>query len=128
VLKLWLRAKLNGKGGNYIMTNLNNEVAQGWGQVGVEDNNGGSTPEQKLDFLKIPFGDTKVRVLDVAPFMYKEWWSTRGNGGKGCSIGYFGSNDLLDAENRAFMAGIFKQADAQGLKDKARKDFLRVTS
>lgn len=111
------------------MTNINNEVAMGWGQVGAEENNGGQqTPENKLDFIKLPFGDTKLRILDVAPFVYKEWWSTRGNGGQGqgCSILYFaGGKDLLEAENKSFMSKVFKQADDQGLKDKARKDFLR---
>lgn len=115
---------------NLFMTNVNNEALAGWGQVGEEENTGGSTPEQKLDFLKIPFGDTKVRILDVAPYIYKEWWSTKGNGaingnGNGCSIAYFGANDLLEAENKAFMSKVFKEADAKNLKDKARKDFLR---
>ncbi|PEZ47016.1 hypothetical protein CN367_11640 [Priestia megaterium] len=111
------------------MTNVNNEVAMGWGNVGVEDNNGGGqTPENKLDFLKLPFGDTKVRILDASPVIYKDWWSTRGNGGQGngCSVLYFpNGKDLLEAENKAFMSKIFKEADAKGLKDKARKEFLR---
>jgi hypothetical protein len=110
-----------------FMTNVNNEVLAGWGNVGKEEENTGGQPTEKLDFLKIPFGDTKVRILDIAPHTYKEWWSTRGNGGQGngCSIAYFSSGDLLEAENRNFMNNIFKQADSQGLKDKARKDFLR---
>lgn len=111
-----------------FMTNVNNEVLAGWGNVGKEEENGGGqTPENKLDFLKIPFGDTKVRILDIAPHTYKEWWSTRGNGGQGngCSIAYFSSGDLLEAENKAFMSKVFKEADEKQLKDKARKDFLR---
>jgi hypothetical protein len=108
------------------MTNVNNEVLAGWGAVGAEEENNGGTPQNKLDFLKIPFGNTKIRILDVAPLPYKEWWSTRGNDGKGCSIPYFGKGkDLLEAENTAFMSKVFKEADAKGLKDKARKDFLR---
>jgi hypothetical protein len=112
-----------------FMTNVNNEVLAGWGAVGVEeDNNGGQTPENKLDFLDLPFGDTKIRILDVAPVPYKEWWSTRGNGGQGqgCSILYMGKGkDLLEAENQAFMKKVFAKADELNLKDKARKDFLR---
>ncbi|TWJ39636.1 hypothetical protein CHCC5027_3549 [Bacillus paralicheniformis] len=108
------------------MTNINEEVLAGWGAVDQEDNNkGNSKKKNDLDFLKIPYGDTKIRVLDVAPHVYKEWWSTKGNGGQGCSIPFFEEGDLLEAENQAFMSKIFKQADKKNLKDKARKDFLR---
>jgi hypothetical protein len=106
------------------MTNIPNEVAQGWGAVGAEESNQGEQKE-KLEFLKIPFGDTKIRILDVAPLPYKEWWAVKGNEGKGCSIPYFKQGDLLDQANKAFMAKMFKEADNKGLKDKARKDFLR---
>jgi hypothetical protein len=114
------------------MTN-SNEVVNGWGQVGVETTGQGQQEKDKPSFLKIPFGDTKVRILDAFPHVYKEWWAPSGNGANrpdaensnGCSIAYFPSGDLLEAENRAFMKNVFAQADAQGLKDKARKDFLR---
>lgn len=100
------------------------DVMTGWGAVGEEDKGSGSK-KMELDFLKIPFGDTKIRILDAFPVTYKEWWATQGNDGKGCSIPYFGADDLLDAQNKAFMKKIFEEADAKGLQDKARKDFLR---
>jgi hypothetical protein len=104
----------------------NNEILAGWGAVDTEENNGGSRQEEKkLDFLSLPEGDTKIRVLDAVPYAYKEWWAPRGNGGKGTSIPYKGEADLLEAENNAFMKKIFEEADKRGLKDKARKDFLR---
>jgi hypothetical protein len=108
------------------MTNTN-EFAMAWGAVDNEENNNGAgTPKDKLDFLKLDIGDTKVRVLDMIPFSYKEWWAPRGNGGNGCSVGYFpNGEDLLEAKNKAHMNKIFKEADNKGLKDKARKDFLR---
>lgn len=103
------------------MANLN-----GWDSVGVEEtNNGGHTEKEKLDFLATPEGNTKIRVLDAAPYAYQEWWSVQGNGGQGTSIPYKGKDDLLEKENQAFMKVIFAQADEKGLQDKARKDFLR---
>lgn len=108
------------------MTNVN-ELAQGWGAVDNEEKNkgNGSGDFARPDFLKVPLGDTKVRVLDMFPFSYSEYYVPQANGGTGASIGYFGSEDLLEKANKAFMAKIFKEADAKGLKDKARKDFLR---
>jgi hypothetical protein len=108
------------------MTNQNQELLNGWGAIDNEENQGGSNgAPERPDFLKVEIGDTKVRVLDMIPYSYKEWWSTRGNGGDGCSIPYLGADDLLEAQNKAHMSKIFKEADAKGLKDKARKDFLR---
>lgn len=108
------------------MTNVSNEVLAGWGAVDVEENNGGAGQQQERpDFMKISMGDNKVRVLDAFPHVYKERYSKRANGGQGASIGYFGADDLLEKANQAFMAQKFKEADAKGLKDKARKDFLR---
>ncbi|AYP68736.1 hypothetical protein BpsS36_00030 [Bacillus phage vB_BpsS-36] len=105
---------------------MSNEIVNGWGAIGEEEKgNTGGGNERKIDFLKIPFGDTKVRILDAVPFSYKEWWSPKANEGKGSSIPYKGADDLLEAENRDFMKKIFDEADAKGLKDKARKDFLR---
>lgn len=105
---------------------MSNEIMQGWGSIGEEQGSGaGQSQENKLDFLKLPQGDTKIRVLDMVPFSYKEWWSPKGNEGKGCSIPYFGKDDLLEAQNQAFMKKIFDEADANKLKDQARKKFLR---
>lgn len=109
-----------------LMTNENQDYLQAWGNVDKEEsNNGGADKADRPDFLKVEIGSTKIRVLDMVPFNYKEWWSTKGNGGEGCSIPYFDKGDLLEAENQAFMKKIFAEADAKGLKDKARKDFLR---
>jgi hypothetical protein len=107
------------------MTNQN-EFLNAWGAVDNEDtNNGGTTQQERPDFLKVEIGNTKIRVLDMIPYSYKEWWAVKGNGGEGCSIPYLGSGDLLEAQNKAHMNKIFKEADTKGLKDKARKDFLR---
>ncbi|AVO23039.1 hypothetical protein [Bacillus phage Anath] len=110
------------------MTNVNN----GWDSVGVEENKGGGSTERKkreIDFLALPEGDTVIRVLDSAPHKYNEWWAVKGDGGgangKGSRIPYHGENDLLEKANKEFMAKKFKEADSKGLKDKARKDFLR---
>ncbi|PEM30167.1 phosphoesterase [Bacillus wiedmannii] len=100
----------------------------GWDTVGNEtqgNNNGGRSPEDKLDFLAVSVGDTKIRILDEVPYAYQEWWAVKGNGGDGTSIPYKGKEDLLDKANREFMQGIFKKADEKGLKDKARKKFLK---
>ena len=108
------------------MTNVNN----GWDNVGVEENGGnGGGEREKLDFLTLAEGDTVIRVMDDAPHKYNEWWAVKGDGGgangKGCRIPYHGKEDLLEKANNAFMAKKFKEADDKGLKDKARKDFLR---
>lgn len=99
----------------------------GWDTVGNETqgNNGGRSPEDKLDFLATPEGETEIRVLDAAPYYYQEWWAVQGNGGEGTSIPYKGKDDLLEKANREFMQGVFKQADEKGLKDAARKKFLK---
>ncbi|MBL5872343.1 hypothetical protein HV417_02040 [Bacillus sporothermodurans] len=105
----------------------NQEYLNAWGNIDNEEagkGNGGNKPERP-DFLKVDIGSTKVRVLDMVPYSYKEWYSTRANGGEGASIPYMGADDLLEAQNNAHMQKIFKEADAKGLKDKARKDFLR---
>lgn len=104
---------------------MNNEYLNAWGAIDNEEANKGSKTEHP-EFLKLEIGSTKIRVLDMIPYSYKEWWSPRGNGGEGCSIPYFeGGKDLLEAENKAHMAKVFAEADKKGLKDKARKDFLR---
>lgn len=84
----------------------NQEYLNAWGNIDNEDANKGNKPERP-DFLKVDIGSTKIRVLDMVPYSYKEWWSPRGNGGEGCSIPYMGKNDLLEAENNAFMKKIF---------------------
>lgn len=103
----------------------NNELVQGWGAVDNDQQNNGGGQQDRPDFMKISMGDNKVRVLDMFPFSYKEYYVPAANGGTGASIGYFGKDDLLEKANSAFMATKFKEADAKGLKDKARKDFLR---
>lgn len=105
------------------MTN-EKDFTQGWGAVDEEQGNGGGQKERP-DFLKISIGDTKVRILDMIPHNYTEWYIRKANGGTGASIGYFGEADLMEKANKAHMSKIFKEADAKGLKDKARKDFLR---
>lgn len=103
----------------------NQEYLNAWGSIDSEDNNNGGNKQERPDFLKIDIGSTKIRILDMIPYSYKEWWAPRGNGGEGCSIPYLGKDDLLEAENKAFMNKVFAEADKRGLKDKARKDFLR---
>lgn len=92
----------------------------GWNTVGEETqgNNGGGQPqEDKLDFLATPEGDTKIRILDEAPYYYQEWWAVQGNEGNGTSIPYKGKGkDLLEKANFEFMDKVFKEADAKGLK------------
>lgn len=108
------------------MTNAN-----GWDSVvrEEENNGGGFNPENKIDFLTLAEGDTLIRILDAVPHRYNEWWAVKGDGGgkngKGCRIPYHGKEDLLEKANQEFMNKKFKEADAKGLKDKARKDFLR---
>jgi hypothetical protein len=104
----------------------------GWNTVGTEetkkDNNGGQPQEDKLDFLATPEGEIEIRVLDEAPFFYQEWWAVKGNDGKGSSIPYKGKDDLLDKANKEFMAKVFKEADAKGLKNGSpeRKKFIKA--
>lgn len=100
------------------------EYLNAWGAIDNEENNNNGGQERP-EFLKVDVGSTKVRVLDMIPYSYKEWWAPRGNGGQGCSIPYMGVNDLLEAENKAFMKKVFAEADSKGLEGKARKDFLR---
>lgn len=103
----------------------------GWNTVGVEENkgnNGGQPQEDKLDFLATPEGETKVRIMDEAPFFYQEYWSVKGNGGNGSSIPYKGKGkDLLEKANKEFMDKVFKEADSKGLKNGSpeRKKFLK---
>lgn len=97
-----------------------------WGQVNTDDSNSnGGASQDRPDFMKIEMGDNKVRILDMIPHSYKERWCNQANGGEGASIPFFGKEDLMEKENQAFMNKIFKEADSKGLKDKARKDFLR---
>lgn len=108
------------------MTNaMNKEYLQAWGAIDQEEQHNGGSRQERPEFLKLDIGSTKIRVLDMIPYSYKEWWAPRGNGGKGCSIPYFGDKDLLEAENKAYMAKVFAEADKRGLEGKARKDFLR---
>lgn len=102
-----------------------------WGTIGDE---GATTvvetkEKEGLDYLATPEGDTRVRVMDIAPFAYKEWWSVQGNGGEGngTSIPYKGADDLLEKDNKAHMSKVFAEADKRGYAkgSKERKDFLR---
>jgi len=106
---------------------------QGWNTVGTEENKGnnggGQSQEDKLDFLATPEGDTKIRVLDEAPYFYQEFWSVKGNEGKGTSIPYKGKGkDLLEKANFDFMDTVFKEADDKGLKkgSEARKKHTKA--
>jgi hypothetical protein len=111
-----------------FMTNQNfdQEYQNAWGAVDNDQqgNSGGGNPERP-SFLQLDIGDTVVRVLDMIPHSYKEWYIPAANGGQGSSVGYFGEGDLLEKANKAHMSKVFKEADKKGLKDKARKDFLR---
>lgn len=106
----------------------------GWNTVGEETqgNNGGGQPQEdkkKLDFLATPEGDTKIRILDEAPYFYQEYWSVKGNEGKGTSIPYKGKGkDLLEKANFEFMEKVFKEADAKGLAkgSEARKKHTKA--
>ena len=106
---------------------VNNDVVKGWSVVDDEEKetNGNNNKENKLDYLKLKEGDTRIRILDVAPFPFKEWWAPKGNGGKGCSIPYKGEDDLLEKENKEFMKRIYEEADKRGLKGETRKKFVR---
>lgn len=105
---------------------MTNDIANAWGSVNTEDNGGGSSQKkERPEFMKLSLGDNKVRLLDMIPYSYNEWYSPKADGGKGASIPYFGKEDLLEKANQEFMNKIFAEADAKGLKDKDRKDFLR---
>lgn len=109
----------------------------GWNTVGVvetkKENKPAQPQEDKLDFLATPEGDTKVRIMDEAPFFYQGYWSVSGNGakdgnGNGCFVPYKGKGkDLLEKANQEFMTKVFKAADEKGLKNgsKERKKFLK---
>jgi len=102
------------------------EVLQGWSVVDDEESSvKGNSTENKLEYLKLPEGDTRIRILDPAPYAFEEWWAPKGNGGKGCSIPYKGKDDLLEKENREHMQKVFEEADKRGLEGEARKKFIR---
>ncbi|MCU5510278.1 phosphoesterase [Bacillus cereus] len=109
----------------------------GWNTVGTEEevNTGAPTQqEDKLDFVTLAVGETKLRVMDEAPHFYQGFWSTKGNGaangnGNGTFIPYKGKGkDLLEKANYDFMDKVFKEADAKGLKkgSKERTEFTRA--
>lgn len=111
----------------------------GWNTVGSTENTGsnnGGAPreEDKLDFLSTPEGDTKIRIMDEAPYFYQGFWATKGNGaangnGNGTFVPYKGKGiDLLEKANTEFMAKVFKAADEKGLKNGSpeRKKFLKA--
>lgn len=110
----------------------------GWNTVGTTENTGnnGGAPreEDKLDFLSTPEGDTKIRIMDEAPYFYQGFWATKGNGaangnGNGTFVPYKGKGiDLLEKANTEFMAKVFKAADEKGLKNGSpeRKKFLKA--
>ncbi|RAT01395.1 phosphoesterase [Bacillus cereus] len=111
----------------------------GWNTVGTTEstgsNNGGAPREEdKLDFLSTPEGDTKIRIMDEAPYFYQGFWATKGNGaangnGNGTFVPYKGKGiDLLEKANAEFMAKVFKAADEKGLKNGSpeRKKFLKA--
>jgi len=114
------------------MTNQN-ELQNAWGAFVEEPKENVTvveeTEKEGLDYLATPEGDTRVRIMDIAPFVYKEWWSVQGNGGEGngTSIPYKGSEDLLEKDNKAHMSKVFAEADKRGYKkgSKERTDFLR---
>lgn len=106
-------------------------MTNAWGNVNFEEENNGGSRRDIPPFMDIKLGDNKLRILDAAPHTYSEWYAVGGNGGKGCGISAFKEGDLLEQANRDFMAGKFKEADAQGLteangKKKQRSEFLKT--
>lgn len=96
----------------------------GWNTVGTEEEVNTGAPaqqEDKLDFVTLAVGETKLRVMDEAPHFYQGYWATKGNGaasgnGNGTFIPYKGKGkDLLEKANYDFMDKVFKEADAKGL-------------
>lgn len=94
---------------------------QGWNTVGTQEEvNTGAQAQQedKLDFLSTPVGETKIRIMDEAPYFYQGFWAVKGNGGNnnGCFIPYKGKGkDLLEKANYEYMDKVFKAADEKGL-------------
>lgn len=104
---------------------MSTEQFNAWDAVDTEETGGGNAPQDRPDFLKLSIGDNDIRILDMVPHSYKERYCQKANGGQGASLPYFGAEDIMEQENQAFMKKIFAEADKKGLKDKARKDFLR---
>lgn len=111
----------------------------GWDSIGTTEEKKDNKPvgvseEDKLDFLVTPEGDTRIRIMDAAPYFYQGFWATKGNGaasgnGNGCFIPYKGKGkDLLEKANYDFMDKVFKDADEKGLKkgSEARKKHTKA--
>lgn len=97
------------------------KINTGWDLVTDQGSFDGE--KQEVEFLKVPIGDTKVRVLEEAPFAYEEYWSNKGNGGKGTSVPYV-KGCLLEKENKEYLDR--ELAKARKIKDpKKRKDAMR---
>lgn len=91
----------------------------GWDIVSDDNNSGDFDERKKVDYLPVPHGDTKIRILDETPFAYEEYWSKKGNGGKGTSIPYIGKDCLLDKENQEYLDRELPKAKA--IKDQEKK-------
>lgn len=91
----------------------------------VKDNGSKSSGDKKeVNYLQVPIGKTKFRVLDAAPYAYEEYWSSKGNGGKGTSIPYKGKDCLLEKENKEYLDRELPKA--KQIKDeKKRKAAMR---
>ena len=98
---------------------------QGWNTVGTQEELNTGTPtqqEDKLDFVTLAVGETKLRVMDEAPHFYQGFWATKGNGaangnGNGTFVPYKGKGKcLLEKANYDFMDKVFKSADEKGYK------------
>jgi len=106
----------------------------GWNTVGTEEEVNTQAPtqqEDKLDFLSTPVGETKIRIMDEAPYFYQGFWAVKGNGGNnnGCFIPYKGKGkDLLEKANYEYMDKVFKVADEKGLAkgSEARKKHTKA--
>lgn len=100
-------------------------MTNGWDLV--QDNNSFENEKQQVEFLKVPVGRTKVRILEAAPHAYQEYWSNRGNGGKGTSIPYLGKGVcLLEQENKEYLDEHLPKAKAIKDPDKRKKEMRKV--
>ncbi|RXF11087.1 hypothetical protein EG878_14625 [Enterococcus faecalis] len=94
----------------------------GWDIVNQKDKKGGGD-YQEVEFLPVPIGLTKFRILDAQPFAYEEYWSNKGNGGKGTSIPVV-EGDLLEKENQEYLDRELPKA--KKIKDaKKRKEAMK---
>lgn len=81
---------------------------------------------ETVDYLDVPKGETKIRVVDESPHAYEEYWVVKANGGKGSSVPFKGKEDLLEAENQAYIDKHMPAAKAVKNKDDRKKAMRKV--